>query len=94
MTNPNRSALEEVPPFSAAEFPGLDWFIYKQDVLNNRIPKDSRALTEPELYFNSLSEAEQLNFTKRSRLFFADNQDMRNKNDRFLRDRFYWEVKT
>lgn len=75
-------------PFS----PPPDWFTYRQDALNNRVPMD-RPIVESELYYKSLSPIEQQNFDKRARSYFADNQDMRNKSTLFLRDKYYWEVK-
>ena len=80
------------PDHSAAEFPPLEWFSYRQDVLNGRTLK-SEPLIESELYYKSLDPIEQQNFDRKARAFFADNLDFRNKSTIFLRDRYYWEVK-
>jgi len=73
--------------------PPQSWFTYKQDVLAGRAVKDHRPLTEPELYYSTLTESEQMNFNAAARRFFADDMNMRNKNDRYLRSIYYWEVK-
>ena len=73
--------------------PPQSWYIYKQDVLAGRQAKDHRPLTEPEFYYSTLTESEQMNFNAAARRFFADDMSIRNKNDRYLRDRYYWEVK-
>jgi len=67
----------------------VEWWIYKHDVINHRIPIN-QPITEPELYYSRLTVAEQQNYDQAARAYFADNLDMRKKNTRQLRDLYYW----
>lgn len=73
--------------------PPLEWYEYKQDVVSGRRAKDDRPITEPALYYSTLTEQDKLGYDKQVRLFFADNLEMRNKSATYLRNLYYWEVK-
>lgn len=69
----------------------LNWLIYRQDAINRRTPI-SLPLTEPGVYYGSLSEIEKLNFDKLARQYYYTNPTEQPQNINQLRSRFYWEV--